>query len=412
MAVEITIPRLGWNMEEGIFIGWLKRDGEQVRAGEPLFSLEGDKATQEVESLETGILRIPPDAPKDGEKVLVGTVIGYVVGADEDAPEEARVDRKSSPALNAAPVATGRTASPDVVRRSTKQRISPRARRAARELAIDTVTLVGSGNRGRIVERDIRGAAQAQSTDARAAEEDFSAHRSPPSALFDEVPVTPIRKRTAQRMVQSAQTTAAVTITTTVDATNLVNLRQQFKAVGPTNEAPTIGYSDLVIKLTALALERHPMLNATWNGDTIRVWKDIHIGIAVDTDAGLLVPVIRDVCRLTLRQVAAQARSLIGRARVGKLTAQEMQGGTFTVTNLGPMGAEAFTPLINLPECAILGLGRIQNQVVVRDQRFVAQDRMMMSLTFDHRIVDGGPAARFLQSLGLLIENPSPWLMA
>ena len=160
-----------------------------------------------------------------------------------------------------------------------------------------------------------------------------------------------------------------------------------------------------------MALEKHPLLNARWNGDKIVVSSSINIGIAVDTDAGLLVPVIRDVPRLTLRQLAARSRKLIDRARRGKLTAAEMQGGTFTVTNLGPMGIEMFTPLINLPECAILGLGRIQKQVVVDDKQFVARDRMMLSLTFDHRIVDGAPAARFLQSLSLLIENPSPWLL-
>ena len=213
-------------------------------------------------------------------------------------------------------------------------------------------------------------------------------------------------------MVQSAHTTAGVTLAMTVDATNLVNLRQQFKAVASAGETPSITFTDIVVKLTALALEKHPLLNARWNGDKIVVESSTNIGIAVDTDLGLLVPVIRDVPGLTLRQLAARSRELIDCARRGALSAAEMQGGTFTVTNLGPMGIEMFTPLINLPECAILGLGRIQKQVVVDDKQFVARDRMMLSLTFDHRIVDGAPAARFLQSLSLLIENPSPWLMS
>ena len=212
-------------------------------------------------------------------------------------------------------------------------------------------------------------------------------------------------------MVQSAQTTAGVTLSTTVDATNLVNLRQQFKAVAGTGEAPSIAFTDIVVKLTALALEKHPLLNARWNGDKIVVSSSINIGIAVDTDAGPPGP--GDPRRSPAdasparRPVARADRSCPPRA----LSAAEMQGGTFTVTNLGPMGIEMFTPLINLPECAILGLGRIQKQVVVDDKQFVARDRMMLSLTFDHRIVDGAPAARFLQSLGLLIENPSPWLL-
>jgi pyruvate dehydrogenase E2 component (dihydrolipoamide acetyltransferase) len=409
MAIEVTIPRLGWNMDEGTFIGWLKSDGQRVVAGEPLFSLEGDKATQDVESLETGILRIPPDGPKDGDKVAVGTIIGYLVEPDEHTPSAQGIAGRASPIPNPAPETSQLKNSLHPISQSSQQRISPRARRVARELAIDSTGLVGSGKSGRIVERDVRAATQAQPAAARATSQDSSVLGPPSSALFQDVPASAVRKTIAQRMLQSARTTAAVTITTTVDATNLVNLRQQFKAVIRTGDASTIGYTDIVIKLTALALESHPMLNASLNGDTIRVWRDVHAGIAVDTDAGLLVPVIREAGRLTLREVAVQSRSLVDRARQGKLTAAEMQGSTFTITNLGPMGIEAFTPLINPPECAILGLGRIQSQVVVQDRQFVARDRMMMSLTFDHRIVDGAPAARFLQSLGVLIENPSPW---
>jgi pyruvate dehydrogenase E2 component (dihydrolipoamide acetyltransferase) len=278
-----------------------------------------------------------------------------------------------------------------------KLRISPRARRVAHELGVDAVGLEGSGRDGRVVERDIRSAA------ARA--------KTAPAAGFQEIVVTPIRRTIAERMVQSAQAAAGVTLSTTVDATNLVNLRQQFKVVAGTGETPSITSTDIVVKLTALALEKHSLLNARWNGDKIVVSSSINIGIAVDTDAGLLVPVIHDVPRLTLRQLAARTRELIDRARRGALSAAEMQGGTFTVTNLGPMGIEMFTPLINLPECAILGLGRIQKQVVVDDKQFVARDRIVLSLTFDHRIVDGAPAARFLQYLSLLIENPSPWLL-
>ena len=211
--------------------------------------------------------------------------------------------------------------------------------------------------------------------------------------------------------MQSAQSAAGVTLSTTVDATNLVNLREQFKAVDGIGERPSITFIDIIVKLTAQALENHPLLNARWNGDTILISKAIHIGIAVDTDKGLLVPVIHDVPRQTLRQLAARSHDLVDRARKGSLTAAEMQGGTFTVTNLGAMGIEVFTPLINLPECATLGVGRIQKQVVVDDGQFVARDRMTLSLTFDHRVVDGAPAARFLQSLSRLIENPSPWLM-
>ena len=417
MASEVTIPRLGWNMDEGIFVGWLKADGEPIKAGEPLFNLEGDKATQEIESLEAGILRIPPDGPKDGEKVAVGVVIGYLVAPGEPAPFESRKTVTASmaplPAMAPSP-AMAPLRSIEIT--GQNRHISPRARRAARELGVDPTAVTGTGITGRIVERDIRASALGQparplpAANAHERRPELPREGTPPE--YRELAISSIRKTIAQRMVESKQTTAAVTITTTVDATNLVNLRRQFKAVVETGEAPAIGYTEIVVKLTALALEKHPMLNSRWAGDQIQLWRCIHIGIAVDTDSGLKVPVIRDVPRLSLRELAAGARSLAERARNGTLTAVELSGSTFTVSNLGQFGVDTFTPLINPPECAILGLGRIQSVVVVENKQFLERDRMFLSLTFDHRIVDGAPAARFLQALGRLIENPSPWLLS
>jgi pyruvate dehydrogenase E2 component (dihydrolipoamide acetyltransferase) len=404
MASEVAIPRLGWNMEEGTFVGWLKNDGDRVAAGEPLFTLEGDKATQEIESIEAGLLRICPRGPREGDKVTVGTIIGYLVAPGELPPFDAGTAVTCSPL-------------PDAVPGSSKQRISPRARRVARELAIDARGLTGSGKSGRVLERDVRAAARARTGPRASSDPNLQPLDTPqepraaPSREYDEINVSAIRKTIAERMLHSRATTAAVTITTTVDATNLVNLRQQFKAVAEVADEAPIGYTEIVIKLTALALEKHPRFNSTWNNEKIVVWRNVHIGIAVDTDAGLIVPVVRDVGRLSLRQLAAQTRALIDRARGGTLAAAEMQGGTFTVTNLGPLGIEIFTPLINPPECAILGVGRIEKQVVVEDTQFIARERMTLCLTFDHRIADGAPAARFLQSLGRMIEKPSPWLL-
>jgi pyruvate dehydrogenase E2 component (dihydrolipoamide acetyltransferase) len=228
------------------------------------------------------------------------------------------------------------------------------------------------------------------------------------------VPIDATRRTIADRMMQGAHQTAPVTLTTSVDATNLVNLRAQFKTVASDQGAPgatSVGYTDIVVKLAAVALQRHPVLNARWDGDRIVQDRGIHIGVAVDTDAGLLVPVIRDVPRLMLREVAARARDLAARARRRALNVDELQGGTFTITNLGPFGIETFTPIINVPQCAVLGMGRIVRQPVAMESQIVVRDRLMMSLTFDHRIADGAPAARFLQTLCSLIENPSPWLM-
>jgi pyruvate dehydrogenase E2 component (dihydrolipoamide acetyltransferase) len=219
-------------------------------------------------------------------------------------------------------------------------------------------------------------------------------------------------------MRQSLQAAAPVTLTTTVDASNLVGLRRQFQAV-TTGDAdpPAPGLTDFVVKLAALALREHPMLHARWEGDRLFVPDEPNIGVAVDTESGLFVPVVHGAGGLGLREIAARLRDLIARARATppRLRPADTQGATFTVTNLGAFGIEAFTPIVNPPECAILGLGRVARVPVIdgdQGERVVARERMTLSLTFDHRVADGAPAARFLQHLGRLIENPGPWLMS
>jgi pyruvate dehydrogenase E2 component (dihydrolipoamide acetyltransferase) len=202
-------------------------------------------------------------------------------------------------------------------------------------------------------------------------------------------------------------------LSTTVNATNLVGLRRQFKSAEPDGvEVPS--FTDFVVKLTAIALRDHPLLNARWgDGNTaVIVSGDAHIGIAVDTEPGLVVPVIHGAGELGIRAIAARSRELIRRARQRQLRPADVQGGTFTVTNLGAFGIEMFTPIINLPECAILGIGKIERRPVMEGDKVIGQEQMCLSLTFDHRIVDGAPAARFLQQLTRLLENPSPWLMS
>ncbi|MEI7687821.1 MAG: dihydrolipoamide acetyltransferase family protein [Planctomycetota bacterium] len=229
------------------------------------------------------------------------------------------------------------------------------------------------------------------------------------SAAAAPVAVSSIRRVIAQRMLASHLATAPVTLTTTIDATNLVNLRDQFKSA-PVSTVPS--YTDLLIKLTALALLKHPLLNSRWENEQIVTPTSVHIGIAVDTDAGLLVPVVRDVAALDIPSLSRVSRDLIDRARQRQLTSDELRGGTFTITSLGSFGIDAFTPIINSPECAILGVGRIQKRPAVVDDRVVVRDQLTLSLTFDHRIVDGAPAAKFLQTLTSLIENPVPALLS
>lgn len=452
MPHEIVIPRLGWSMEEGTFVGWSKRDGDPIRRGDILFELEGEKACQDIEAVDEGILRIPPTGPQPGAVLKVGAVVGYLVEAGEPVPwsdaspkvAEARPELRETLVPGAAPSVRrmarqagiplsdlagtgpgGRVLSVDVERagesrggRATTVKASsgaavaaaadapfasPRARRVAGELGVDWRQLAGTGAGGRIRERDVRAAAA--SGGAAANSQKLSREGG------QRLPLTSRRKLIAQRMVVSRHQTVPVTLTSRADATNLVNLREQFKAVG---DAAVPSYQDIITRLVADALTRHPLLAGRWDDDAIVLPAEdaIHIGMAVDTEQGLLVPVLRNVRGLSLLELAERSRSLATRARSESLTAAEMQGSVFTITNLGAFGIDAFTPVINYPETAILGLGAIRREpVVLPDGQIVPQHQIALSLTFDHRILDGAPAARFLQDLISGIANPSASLL-
>ena len=380
MAIPITVPRRGWTMEQGVFVGWLKAEGAPVHAGDALFSLESEKATEDIEAVDDGILHIPADGPRQGDVVLVGAVIGFVLQAGEVGNCRLQIaDCRLQIAVIDAPPSTITPPLSAIGNRQSaipKSASSPRARRTAERLGIDWRNAKASGQSGRIRERDVL-------------------------ALAPTTPVSSTRRIIAERMLASHRSTAPVTLMTTIDATNLVRLREQSKVGG--GLIPS--YTDLFVKLAASALEKHPTLNARWENDRIISPDGIHIGIAVDTDAGLLVPVVRNVTRLSLMDLANHSRDLIERARQRKLSASELQGGTFTVTSLGAFGIDAFTPIINYPECAILGIGRIRRCPVVVDDQIVIRDQVTLSLTFDHRIVDGAPAAKFLQTLNAAVAR-------
>jgi pyruvate dehydrogenase E2 component (dihydrolipoamide acetyltransferase) len=388
MPIPISIPRLGWNMEEGIFVEWLKADGTLVKPGEAVFRLEGEKATEDIESLDTGTLHIPASGPKPGEKLAVGTVIGYLLQEGEAAPSNESRALGERPGLSRPAEGAPATARINpAARQEGAPAITPRARRLAARLGVDTANIRGSGRNGRIRERDVAALTSLV-----------------PSQT---VPLTGMRKAIAARMTESRQTTAPVTLTSVVDATNLVNLRTQFKTA---TSAAVPSYTDFFVKLAAVALQQHPQLASRWTDTGIAPATSLDIGIAVDTDDGLLVPVVRDVPALGLRQVATRTRELIERARKGELATRDMQGGCFTITNLGAFGIDAFTPIINSPECAILGVGRIERRPVMDGERVVGRELVTLSLTFDHRIVDGAPAARFLHTLARCVENPAPFV--
>jgi pyruvate dehydrogenase E2 component (dihydrolipoamide acetyltransferase) len=326
----------------------------------------------------------------------------------------------------------------------------------AKELGVDWTTLVGSGRTGRIVERDVRAAAQLGSARTRVtplarrvaqqagvdveelagqlpgkritradieAATRVSAGPSPvpiraippATAAGPGKPMSQVRRIIADRMAASAHTVAPVTLTTDADATELVALRGRIKQALAGSSRPIPSYTDLLARLVSLLLQEHPALNSSLAGETIIQHEAVHVGIAVDTEQGLLVPVVRDAHLKSIQRIAAESAELIARARAGKSRADDLGGSTFTITNLGMYDIDAFTPIINLPDCAILGLGRIiARQVVIdEDAEIVAIRKMLvLSLTFDHRVVDGGPAARFLQQVKRWIEQPYAWVTA
>lgn len=384
-------------MEEGTFAAWLKRDGDRVQAGELLFCLESEKATQDIEAIDSGFLHLPPEAPKPGDPVKVGQLLAYLLAEGEVLATTANTpspgaQEPSSPSGSAealgAQLADAAAAAAIVGPIAT-----PRARRVSRELGVDWAMLEGSGAGGRIREADVRRAALS------------SLEGSQPPAGPVPVPgigMTVMRRVIAERMRTSARNTVPVTLHTLVDASRLVRLREEWKRAGR-RKLPS--YTDILLVLTARALVVHPSLNACWEGDGLNLSHTVHIGIAVDTEAGLTVPVLRNAGVLSLEQVAERTRDLIERTRARKAAAEELRGGTFTLTNLGAYGVDAFTPVINYPQVAILGMGRIRKQLVVEGEALVIRDMMSLSLTFDHQALDGAPAARFLQALTELIQT-------
>ena len=402
MAIEIVMPKLGWTMEDGILDEWIKHDGDAVQPGDVIFVVESDKALQEIEAFDSGILRIHPDAPPVGSVIAIGELLAYLVQPGETPPfESEEITESEAPAKEAPVIVDSPPAKPAIpARRRQEPAISPRAKRIAIELGVDFRPIVGSGSTGRIIERDVR---QAYAS---------LAERPAPLREGSRHPLSRIRQATRDRMAESARTAAPVTLTSEVDATELVQMRRKLREDG-SEIVPSI--TDLIAKLTAAALTEHAALNSSIDGDEIVLRGEINIGIAVDSERGLLVPVIHNAAQLTLLELAAASADLIATARTGKASPEQMQGASFTISNLGMYDIDAFTPIVNLPQCAVLGVGRIVPKQVVVDaerERLALRQMMTLSLTFDHRVVDGAPAARFLQRVKQYVETPYLWLVS
>ena len=396
-------------MEEGTFIGWLKEEGQWVDSSQMLFVLEGDKAQQEVESFDAGHLRIAPDAPEPGDTVAVGQLIGYLVADGEPNPiASAAAQRPEPPSANAGATTSEAPARPKPpAAASGAAATTPRARRLAREVGVDCATVAGTGRGGRVREVDVHLAAAATRSKERCAGP--AGDTQVPGQL---IAISPRRRTIAQRMVAATGEAAPVSLARRADATRLVDLRHQLQSAAEPEAQDVPGYTDILIKLAAVAIQQHPMIQAQWQSDGLWLPSQINVGVAVDTEAGLVVPVIHNVPDMTLRQVATEVGRCVKQARSDRLQPDEMRGGTFTVTNLGPMGIDTFTPILNLPQSAILGVGRIGDEPTAHSpDRMTGRQTVALSLTFDHRVIDGAPAARFLQTLARAIEQPAARLV-
>jgi pyruvate dehydrogenase E2 component (dihydrolipoamide acetyltransferase) len=422
MAKDFVIPNLGEGVKGATIAKWLVKDGARVSAGDEVLELETDKAVVPVPVEAEGYLHIGPF--KSGDVVEVATVVA-TVGAEDDTftPGSDESEKKAASEAKASPTTskTRVTSGPDVAATNGRPKVTPVARKMAADLGVKLDDLTGSGEHGKITKADVQRASTDQpaepqpETKAQPADKapEPTAVKSPPETSAGDVlrtaPLKGVRAVIARRMAESVQTTARVTLSTEVDATELVALREQLKAKYSESWGFAPGYNDLLALIVSSALRQFPYMNArlSADGEAIEQLKPVNLGMAVDTERGLLVTVIREADRKGLREFGTEFRQLVNRAREGKSAPEDLSGGTFTITNLGMYRVDAFTPVINLPEAAILGVGRINPKPVAKGEVVVVRKMMTLSLVLDHRLVDGAPGARFLDHICEVIEDPS-----
>ena len=399
MATEVKLPRLGQGMESGTIVRWLKSEGDAVAKREPLYELDTDKVTQEVEAEADGILLKIVVA--EGE-VDVGTTVG-VIGKEG---EEFTVAAVTAPAPAEAPAATPAPAdlaepahapAASAAEADGRVKASPLARRIARERGIDLAGVSGTGPDGRVIAEDVE--------NAPAGGPSIVASFAAPSGEVEIVELTTTRKTIARRLTD-AWTAPVFQLGVSVDMTEALALREQLVArLAEGASKPTV--NDILTKLAAVALTRHRAVNAVFTGDTIQRFPNAHVAIAVAAPNGLIVPVIRDADRRTIQEIAEARSDLVGRARSGKLTLADLEGGTFTISNLGMFGVEQFVAVLNPPQVAILAVGAVKDTAVVVDGAIDIAPMLQLTLTCDHRAIDGAEGADFLRTLVALVEQPA-----
>jgi len=369
------MPRLSLTMKEGTVVQWFKKEGETVTKGEPLVEVLSEKVTYDVEAPESGTLR--KILASEGSNVPVDQAIGMISAPNEVLTEAEIKAQVSLPKVEeVAEIHKGEVV-PETVERVLA---SPAAKRLAKELGINLAQVKGTGPDGRIVEDNVKHFAEQGSMKPR---------------VREMIPLAGIRKTTAERVSLSARTAPHSTITMEVDMTNAVKFHDE----------KAFSYTDMLVKASAVALKEYSILNSTLEDEQIKVLEDINVGVAVATEKGLIVPVVHNTDKKALSEISATVNELVEKAKQGRLTKEDLTGGTFTITNLGMYGVDLFIPIINPPEAAILGVGRITEKPVCVDNEIKMQPVVQLSLSFDHRIVDGAPAAQFLQKIKRVLES-------
>jgi len=399
MATSVIMPKQGQSVESCIIVGWKKHVGDAVKAGDILCEVETDKATFEVESPAAGtLLAIFHEQGADVPVLMPIAAIGSP-GENVDALKGGAAPSSAAAGPGPAAAATptpAPAAAPSAPRPASdgKVKASPRAKALAASKGISLAGMQGTGPGGRIIERDVAAAAVSAPTPIRPA----AAVIATPGEVR-EVKVTGIRKLISERMLASIQTTAQLTMHSAADARALQSLRKKFKESPEQMGLREVTINDMVLFAVSRVLTQYPDLNALLAGDTLHLHSDVHLGFAVDTARGLMVPVIRNAHALSLREIAREAARLAKGCRDGGITPTEMAGGTFTVTNLGPLGVHGFTPVLNVPQVGILGVGAIVPGPAMEGEEITIVPQISLSLTINHQVVDGAPGARFLQAL-------------
>ncbi len=428
MGTEVVMPRLGLTMIEGTLVKWLKSVGDEVLKGAPLFIVETDKVTEEVQALANGVLG--QILVGEGNSVEVGGVIAYLTAQGETIPAQAekaallRPEEAHSPAhATAGPMDDSTQWRPQVpVTESGLTKASPVAKRLAKTLGVDLRNVTGTGPEGRIVEGDVRRSAAGEpvqvGTLSRPTVSETPATRpehpssDPASTVLGErVELRGIRKFVADRMVQSFTSAPHFYLTVEANASALTALSKQVSAVSEKEHGLKVTITDWLVRATAIALREHPVVNAVWTPGASLLSSQVNLGVAVATEGGLVVVVIPDADGLSLVGIAARRRELVQKARSGLLTLPDLEGGTFTLSNLGMYGIDQFEAIVNPPQAAILAVGRIKNRVVASEDQAVVRPTAFLTLSSDHRILDGAMAAQFLARVVQLIENPAEMLI-